>query len=76
MKKYYENFIQILIMGASVTFEYISTYEEIYRSQFLINVNNINKGLLSSTMDIIPNSMQKEALSNLKNLRIEGKIRH
>lgn len=52
-----------------VTTEYILYYEEIYQKQFLINNNNKLENLIESQAIITPNSMQIEALKNLKNLR-------
>ncbi|SHO60207.1 DUF3427 domain-containing protein [Algoriphagus zhangzhouensis] len=56
-----------------VTAEYIKTYEAIYQSQFLSNGNSTPESLDTSQPLISPNSMQKEALENLSNLRAEGK---
>ena len=59
--------------GTPVTAEYILTYEEIYQSQFLLNRKNKLESLVEAQPLISPNSMQIEALENLKNLRVEGK---
>ncbi len=59
--------------GTPVTAEYILSYEEIYQSQFLLNRKNKFEDLAESKPIITPNSMQIEALGNLKNLRVEGK---
>lgn len=59
--------------GTPVTAEYIRTYEEIYQSQFLLNQKNKLESLAESQPLIRPNSMQIEALENLKHLRSEGK---
>ena len=59
--------------GTPVTSEYILSYEEIYQSQFLLNRKNKLENLAESQPLIRPNSMQIEALENLKNLRAVGK---
>ncbi len=59
--------------GIPVTSDYILSYEEIYKSQFILNRKNKFESIGNSEQLISPNSMQKEALANLKNLRIEGK---
>lgn len=59
--------------GTSVTAEYISEYEEIYQSQLLLNRKNKDGFLEKSQVLTRPNSMQIEALENLKRLRIENK---
>jgi superfamily II DNA or RNA helicase/HKD family nuclease len=59
--------------GTPVTAEYILTYEEIYQSQFLLNRKNKLESLVEAQPLISPNSMQIEALENLKNLRVKGK---
>jgi superfamily II DNA or RNA helicase/HKD family nuclease len=59
--------------GTPVTAEYILTYEEIYQSQFLLNQKNKLEDLVQSQTVINPNSMQIEALENLKKLRVEKK---
>lgn len=59
--------------GTSVTAEYILFYEEIYQSQFLLNRKNKLESITESQLIISPNSMQIEALENLKKLRVESK---
>ena len=59
--------------GTSVTAEYILFYEEIYQRQFLLSQRNILESIAESQLLISPNSMQLEALKNLKKLRDEGK---
>ncbi|WP_323756426.1 DUF3427 domain-containing protein [Roseivirga sp.] len=59
--------------GENVTAEYILSYEKIYQSQFLLNRKNKLESLTETQAKITPNSMQKEALKNLKNLRAEEK---
>lgn len=56
-----------------VTAEYILLYEELYKKQFLLNKDNDIESLIESQTIITPNSMQIEALENLKNLRAEKK---
>lgn len=59
--------------GTPVTGEFIRTYEKIYQSQFLLNLNHEPENFADSNPQINPNSMQKEALRNLRNLRADGK---
>ncbi|WP_396170800.1 DUF3427 domain-containing protein [Flavobacterium sp.] len=59
--------------ATQVTKEFISYYEEIYQNQFLLNKKNSSENFIESQIIITPNSMQIEALENLKNLREEKK---
>lgn len=59
--------------GTLVTKEYILSYEEIYQRQFLLNQKSELEIKAESQEEIEPNSMQKVALENLKNLRDEQK---
>lgn len=59
--------------ATQVTEEFISYYEEIYQKQFLINKKNSSESSIVSPIIITPNSMQIEALKNLKILREEKK---
>jgi superfamily II DNA or RNA helicase/HKD family nuclease len=59
--------------GTSVTAEFILFYEEIYQSQFLLSRKNKFEIINHSQLMICPNSMQIEALENLKKLRVERK---
>lgn len=59
--------------GTAVTAEYILSYEEIYKNQFLFNKNTQHQIISKSPREISPNSMQIEALENLQNLRSELK---
>ncbi len=59
--------------GTPVTTDYILSYEEIYQNQFILNQKNKFENLVESQTQISPNSMQIEALENLKNLRSENK---
>ena len=59
--------------GKSVTAEYILFYEEIYQSQFFISQKSKLESIVETQLLISPNSMQLEALRNLKNIRFEGK---
>jgi superfamily II DNA or RNA helicase/HKD family nuclease len=59
--------------GTSVTAEFILFYEEIYQSQFLLSRKNKFEIINHSQLMICPNSMQIEALENLKKLRFERK---
>lgn len=55
--------------ATQVTTEFILYYEEVYQSQFLLNKKNSVESLIESEIIITPNSMQNEALDNLKQLR-------
>ena len=57
--------------ATQVTKEFILHYEEIYQNQFLLNNKNSSEIFIESQIIITPNSMQIEALENLKNLREE-----
>ncbi|WP_432222137.1 DUF3427 domain-containing protein [Flavobacterium sp. TMP13] len=59
--------------ATSVTPEYILSYEEIYKKQFLLNKNNSLNALVDSEIVITPNAMQIEALGNLSDLREDKK---
>jgi superfamily II DNA or RNA helicase/HKD family nuclease/SOS-response transcriptional repressor LexA len=69
LREFYSDFEK----GTNVTAEYILSYEEIYQSQLILNRKNKFKSFPESQQGISPNSMQIEALENLKNLRAEGK---
>lgn len=59
--------------GTPVTAKYILSYEEIYQKQFLLNKRINLENLIEPQTTITPNSMQIEALENLKNLRLNKK---
>jgi superfamily II DNA or RNA helicase/HKD family nuclease len=59
--------------GTPVTEEYILSYERIYQKQILLYKKNEFESLIEPQVDIIPNSMQVEALKNLEKLRAEKK---
>ena len=59
--------------GTSVTEEYILSYEEIYQKQLLLNKKNKPENLIEPETIITPNSMQIDALKNLKTLRADKK---
>ena len=59
--------------ATKVTNEFIFYYEEIYKNQFLLNKKNSTDNNIESQVIITPNSMQNEALENLKTLRDEKK---
>jgi len=56
-----------------VTKEFILCYEEIYRNQYLINKKLSSESYVETQIIITPNSMQIEALDNLKILRADKK---
>lgn len=56
-----------------VTHEFIKSYEKVYESQLLLNHKNTIQSTDDSELIVKPNSMQVEALNNLKNLRANGK---
>lgn len=59
--------------ATKVTSDFILEYEEIYQKQFLLNKINNFESLIESQVAVTPNSMQIEALENLKNLRKDKK---
>lgn len=59
--------------GTPVTTEYILSYSEIYRNQFLLTQKNNLESLIETQTPIRPNSMQIDALENLKKMRAEKK---
>lgn len=56
-----------------VTEDYILAYEELYKSQLLVNNRSTLEQFDKNKFEITPNSMQVEALNNLKNLRAANK---
>ena len=52
-----------------VTSAYILAYEDVYQKQFLLGKNNRFENIIESQIIITPNSMQREALINLKKIR-------
>lgn len=69
LKEFYSDFSK----GTEVTNEFISNYEDIYNKQRILQSKVIEKDLKFSANSFSPNSMQKDALSNLKKIREEGK---
>jgi len=61
--------------ATKVTIDYISSYEEIYRQQFLINKKSKVDSIEILNVEITPNSMQEEALESLNILRKDNKIK-
>jgi superfamily II DNA or RNA helicase len=59
--------------GTLVTEEYIASYEEAYQKQLIHNLKNRNHTITEFQEIITPNSMQREALENLNNLRLQNK---
>ena len=59
--------------GIPVTEEYILSYEEIYKSQLILNKRNNLENLVKSQVVVTPNSMQVEALKKLEKLRADKK---
>ena len=59
--------------GIAVTAKYIKSYEDIYKNQFLLAKDNYLERTIQTETLISPNSMQIQALKNLKNLRSENK---
>lgn len=56
-----------------VTANYILFYKEIYKNQFLLNSRNLLETQIETPLLVSPNSMQIEALENLKILRYNKK---
>lgn len=61
--------------GVLVTKKYIADYELIYNKQRIFSEENISNNLGNDFIEIIPNTMQQEALINLENLRRENKVK-
>jgi superfamily II DNA or RNA helicase/HKD family nuclease/SOS-response transcriptional repressor LexA len=59
-------------LGQIVDKNYIEEYEEVYNKQFLANTKSQKELSKKLNLKITPNSMQSEALDNLKNLREEN----
>lgn len=59
-------------LGETVNEEYISRYEEIYKKQLLVYKKSEEELAKELDVEIIPNSMQREALANLDKLRKEN----
>lgn len=59
--------------GTPVTEEYILSYEEIYKSQIILNKRGTLEIFDKTKVVVTPNAMQIEALKNLENLRGEKK---
>ena len=59
--------------GIPVTEEYILSYEEIYKSQLILNKRSDLDNLVKPQFVVTPNSMQVEALKNLEKLRTDNK---
>jgi superfamily II DNA or RNA helicase len=59
--------------GTPVTREYILSYEEIYKNQFILNKRSYLENLSKIQVEMTPNSMQVVALNNLKKLREDNK---
>jgi superfamily II DNA or RNA helicase/HKD family nuclease len=73
VEKVLQEFYSDFEKGVSVTPEYLLFYEEIYQNQFLFNKKNRIESIIESRTIVSPNSMQKEALENLRKLRVENK---
>jgi superfamily II DNA or RNA helicase/SOS-response transcriptional repressor LexA len=59
-------------IGEVVNESYIKKYEEIYKKQFLVYQRSKEELFKELNVEIIPNSMQVEALQNLEDLRKEN----
>ena len=59
--------------GIPVTNEFIAYYEDIYKKQFLVQKDIAASEELILPKEIVPNSMQVEALKNIEKLRSENK---
>ena len=71
--KVFSEFQSDFNVGTSVTPDYIEAYEKVYEKQFLINKKYNFESIDEDQIEIVPNSMQIEALKNLANLRIVNK---
>lgn len=61
--------------GTAVDTNFITSYSEIYRSQFLLNQKFTRESLIEDHVSIIPNEMQIDALKNLAELRNQNKTK-
>jgi superfamily II DNA or RNA helicase/HKD family nuclease len=61
--------------GVFVDNAFIANYEVIYQQQVKFNKVVKNELIISTNSEIVPNSMQLEALKKIEQLRIEGKKR-
>ncbi|WP_323789229.1 DUF3427 domain-containing protein [Psychroserpens sp.] len=59
-------------IGETVNETYIKKYEEVYKKQFLVYKKSEEEFSKDLSLEITPNSMQKEALENLEFLRKEN----
>lgn len=73
VEKVFNEFHSDFENGTPVTADFILTYEEIYQKQFLLNKESSHKKLIEPQTLVTPNSMQIEALENLKKLRADKK---
>ena len=62
-------------VGIPVTADFISAYEEIYKKQFLLQSERFISEEINVSREIIPNSMQVEALKNIDLLRSQNKTK-
>ena len=53
--------------------KYLSKYEEIYKKQYENYLTNVEQFLHSAEDEPTPNSMQRDALRNIEELRLQGK---
>ena len=69
LKEFYTDFEK----GIPVTPQFISSYEDLYKKQFILNRKRDAENLSKLQIEIKPNSMQVEALTNLKEIRSDNK---
>jgi len=75
VEKVLEEFESDFNTGVIVTQKYIADYELIYNKQRILSEESIGNNLGNDFIEIIPNTMQQEALLNLENLRKEEKVK-
>ncbi len=69
LKEFYADFEK----GAPVTPQFISWYESLYKKQLILNRSRDTATLSKFQVEIKSNSMQKQALKNLKDIRSDNK---
>ena len=69
LKEFQSDFEKAVIVNE----EFINEYQDLYKSQLLFNKRTSSEVKINPELAVIPNSMQVEALANLKNLRLQNR---